>query len=409
MNNRNANDTIKGYYYQFDCSIKTILSLTSNTDSIIVEGIEDIDVETATDEVAIQCKYHSQTAYNHSVIAKPIRMMLSHFSSIKKYNSIYIKYHLHGHYKSGHEKLNRYVNNQQIVDIHFLKEKLLTYTEDGFQKKHYELLDLNDSDLKIFLELLSVNIYAENQSQQQQKIIDLLKDHFSCDQFASEHYYYSNALSEIIKISSNRKIEDRRISKGKFLKRINHKNALFNKWFIHIKGQESYAKEIKKKYFRRGLNQRDNERFFLIEVSNTDNIQNLKDLVFKVSERYSNLKMLERNTYCPYIYFHLLIPPILIELKNQLYSEDFDFIDGFPFLGCNFSVKHINQKACSQNKISIKFIDELSQLSEILASNSKTKEVYQFYREKPFFLAEDADFKEINIPVKQLEIIKEMI
>ncbi|MBB6239223.1 hypothetical protein HDC90_003875 [Pedobacter sp. AK013] len=61
MTDRTAIDTIKGYFYQFDYAISKLLELDLDTDTIIVEGIEDVDVSTATDELAIQCVYFNES------------------------------------------------------------------------------------------------------------------------------------------------------------------------------------------------------------------------------------------------------------------------------------------------------------------------------------------------------------
>src|SRR5690606_24543493 len=122
MTDRAAIDTIKGYFYQFDYSILQILQLTKDADTVTVEGIEDIDISTATEDTAIQCKYYARSEYNHSVIAKPIRLMLNHFAEYKKGNASKITYRLRGHYKSGHNKLIL------PIDIQFLKTHFLTYT-----------------------------------------------------------------------------------------------------------------------------------------------------------------------------------------------------------------------------------------------------------------------------------------
>ncbi len=74
--NRSAVDTIKGYFYQFDFTIKKLLELSNETDSVAIERVEDVDLKTSSEEIAIQCKYYSKSEYNHSVIAKPIRFTL---------------------------------------------------------------------------------------------------------------------------------------------------------------------------------------------------------------------------------------------------------------------------------------------------------------------------------------------
>ena len=46
MSKRSAEDTIKGYFYQFDYSISSILKLPNKKDLMTVEGVEDIDIDT---------------------------------------------------------------------------------------------------------------------------------------------------------------------------------------------------------------------------------------------------------------------------------------------------------------------------------------------------------------------------
>src|SRR4051794_491151 len=105
MADRTAIDTIKGYFYQFDYAIAKLLELSQDTDTIIVEGIEDVDINTATEETAIQCKYYAKTEYNHSVIAKPIKLMLNHYKEVTNGTKKKINYKLYGYFQSGQIKL----------------------------------------------------------------------------------------------------------------------------------------------------------------------------------------------------------------------------------------------------------------------------------------------------------------
>ena len=105
MVDRSAIETIKGYFYQFDYSIKRLLELVNDSDSITIERIEDVDIKTATSEIAIQCKYYSKTEYNHSIIAKPIRFMLTNFKSLVKKKQEPVSYLLYGYYSRRQEKL----------------------------------------------------------------------------------------------------------------------------------------------------------------------------------------------------------------------------------------------------------------------------------------------------------------
>ena len=102
MNTRDAVDTIRGYYYQFDYYILNILNQNIEDNKVYIECIEDIDIETANDKTAIQCKYYAGTEYNHSLISSAVRYMLQHFSKDKAKS---INYKIYGYYKSGQDKL----------------------------------------------------------------------------------------------------------------------------------------------------------------------------------------------------------------------------------------------------------------------------------------------------------------
>lgn len=96
MTDRSAVDTIRGYFYQFDMSIRSVLNLTNDTDSISIECIEDIDLRTASDVTAVQCKYYAKSEYNHSVIKEAVMYMLSHFKEVKAGTKPKISYVIRG-------------------------------------------------------------------------------------------------------------------------------------------------------------------------------------------------------------------------------------------------------------------------------------------------------------------------
>jgi len=402
MSNRNATDTIKGYFYQFDYSIEKLLTLSNDSDEIIVEGIEDIDIVTPTETTAIQCKYYSKTEYNHSVIAKPIRLMLSHYNDVKAGIKTKIKYLLYGFYSHGQSKLSF------PIDIVFLKEKFLTYKSGSVQIRHHDELGLNDAELQDFLNLLFIDIDAKEYSVQYNSILMLLKDIFSCDDFEAEYYFYNNALNEIRKIAIKNNANDRKIKKSDFINSINQKQLLFNKWFLELKGKKLYNRELKDKYFR-ALNKSPFERFFLIDLPASYSVNELKHLIFIISKRYSNLKKREPKTYCPYIFFNNLSKSKLLELKKQLFDEDFNFIDGFPFFGSDFSAKSISIKADNYNKINVKLFNDIGQILGTLDYITKTKEVYQFYFDNTILSIANGDIRNICVQITSIECIKEII
>ena len=74
---RDAVSTIKGYYYQFDHYILQLLSLQNDSDSVRIEGIEDVDIILKDTINAVQCKYYDETS------CSPLRNRQSHSSYVK--------------------------------------------------------------------------------------------------------------------------------------------------------------------------------------------------------------------------------------------------------------------------------------------------------------------------------------
>jgi len=131
--NRSAEATIAGYLYQFDNAILRILN-SDESDSVIIEGIEDIDIENPEKiKEVFQLKYYSGTDYSPSSISDPIQQMLKHFKLVEQGEQLPANYYLIAHFKSNIDSLKVDANNKLCQQddgtkaIDFLKEKLLTY------------------------------------------------------------------------------------------------------------------------------------------------------------------------------------------------------------------------------------------------------------------------------------------
>lgn len=232
MTIRAANATIKGYYYQFATSILKLLDLQSSTDTITVEGIEDIDINTATDTTAVQCKYLSKPRFINSAVREPIILMLDHFvnpSTPSNYN-----YVLYAHFET------EVPGNEPTIDLAKLKE-ILTYSEKKVEK-HYEIENsISDVQLNDFL-LQFKFIFGEEFNAQQQRIINKLKSQFSCTDFEADTFFYNNALRVVIDKAIQKDIAQRVITKAEFLSVIDCSKKLFSEWFIKLRSKKDYLK-----------------------------------------------------------------------------------------------------------------------------------------------------------------------
>jgi len=402
MADRTAIDTIKGYFYQFDYAIAKLLESANDEDKIVVEGVEDVDIKTATEDTAIQCKYYAKTEYNHSVIAKPIRLMLNHFKDVKEMKKPSVNYHLYGYFQSGQDKLSL------PVDVIFLKENFLTYTKEKAKHKHHLELGLDDSDLTDFLSKLKIDINALEYQAQLNKILNLLMVKFDCKNFEAELFYYNNALKFIKDVSVQGDIANREITKSDFLNKINTKKILFNEWYIQIKGEKSYYASLRKEYFG-DFNTLYKERFFLFEIDeNNYSRSDVKQILNLLIKKYTKI-INQPKPFCPYVYFYGMESAELIELKTDLIADDILLIDGFDFKGAKFNPDSLCQHPNISHPIKIKFINEFEFLESLLAITNRKSEIYQFYIGNEIFNSSNHSIKNVKIQVKQLNNIKEII
>lgn len=381
---RSATATIKGYYYQFDYFIHKLLNCGNDTDTVCVEGIEDIDINTALETTAIQCKYYAGTEYNHSIIAEPIKYMLDDFLNT---STPRIRYKLYGYYSSGQTKLTLPLTCDSFKS-NFLKLKVFSGVE------------LEDDIIHDFLSMLEIDINASDYDKQIADIINSLKSTFSCNEFDAEYYYYNNSLRLVKELSIDPDISKRTISKKVFLDQINKKEALFNEWFISLKGIDNYCSKIKREYFSQ-TNLSPHERFFLIECDSLISDTEIKTLLISIGRKYSKISSRrDPSTFCPYIYIHNLNPDRLKNILKNLHDDEYIFIDGYDYKNSEFSVKSICRKATYHNQIKLKFIYSLDSLTDIFAYTRITKEIYQFYVDKAFY--ENDVHKHIKIPIDKM-------
>jgi len=404
MKDRSAVDTIRGYFYQFDYSILKLLQLFDHNDSIALECIEDVDICTATEVTAVQCKYYSGTEYNHSVIKPAVMYMLTHFKAIRDEGKPVVRYSLCGNYKAGQHKLTL------PIDVAFLKQHFLRYSERKVERCHHDELNLSDADLAEFLSVLDIDINAASFEDQFAQVIQELQTTYGCTPFTAEYFYYNNAIALMRELAIQPLLVNRTITKREFLKRSDTSSVLFNEWFVLKKGEKAHFAALRNQYFS-NLNLSPFERFFLIEVDPVTLVRSdLKDVLHMLSKKWSKTTKRDGNSsFCPYVYVHGLPIEELILLKKELATEEFGFIDGYDFQGADFSVKSIAKRATYDNEIKLKVLNSIADLEVILGAVTKTREVYQFHLENSYFDLANKAVKHVKIQLKKLTDIKVII
>lgn len=394
---RTAIDTIRGYYYQFD--LYALELLESNDEEITLEGIEDVDIKNATETTAIQCKYYEGTTYNHSVIAEPIRLMLNHFSKNKSRD---FRYKLYGFYSGGQDKL------KFPLTIDFVKSKFFTFKKQGIKHEYHHELGLNDEDISLFISRLSIDVFAKSFMAQNDKLIEKIKQNWSCNQVEAENLYYPIVLKIVREIATDKKEAKRRINKSIFMAKVNeHRNPLVDIWFAEKCDADDYHKRMHRMYFTHGVNISPCERFFLIDCDATITDVEIKQMITSICHKWSKISRREQNPFVPYIYMNGLPLERITRIKEMLFSDGMQINDGHPYHLSPFKPNVIVQTPKGQDK-SVKIIDSLNAINDVLgAIHYKTREIYQFYLDKPFWGTNE--HKLVSLYIKTTKEVEQII
>lgn len=385
MSNRSANATILGYLYQFDFSISKILDTPEN-DEIELEGLEDIDITQDNEKNLYQCKYYSETKYNHSVIKDAIISMFTHFqeNKDKKY-----RYYLYGNFKSG---VDKYYNETTS------KEKRNELIKNNFLHKNgCVVLKFDDHELSAFSERLIVDLKAPRFEEQESKIIEKLKKFFPKHDDVNfvESVYLSNARTIISKLSSKK--AERTITRKKLInelleKKENIENCIF---FPYNKKYINHVKQcIRNQYLiPHTITKKPASRFFILDITNEEfetlGKGKICDLIIKYHEKFSCIKSNRADCFYPFFILPNLSNEKLKKIKNELHLNGKFILDEHPFNGSNKSYTHIIDERFNNDDFKpIKILSSHNEientLEEIIKQNKnnqlKEVQIFDFYR-----------------------------
>lgn len=321
MTTRSADATIKGYYYQFDTSILKLLGLQTDAESITVEGIEDIDINTATEATTVQCKYLSKPRFVNSAVREPIILMLDHFLNPTTPNNY--NYILYAHFE------NEIPGNEPTIDLLKLKE-ILTFTENKIEK-HYEIENsISDAQLNAFLLQFKL-IFGLEFYTQQKLVVDKLKTKFSCTEFEADTLYYNNALRIVIDKAIQKNSNQRVITKAEFISGIDCSHKLFNEWFIKLRSKKEYLRLVSQNLKSIRVLEPSKVKVILIDkyILDSNNsempllsfIENLNNKYYKPNSSLIDAK--------PLTIILDYDKPKLLEIKRSLIDNGIVFNDGY--------------------------------------------------------------------------------
>lgn len=414
MSNRSANATILGYLYQFDFSISKILDTPEN-DEIELEGLEDIDITQDNEKNLYQCKYYSETEYNHSVIKDAIIAMFTHFQKNKNKDKKY-RYYLYGNFKSGVNKYYNYTTSKE--------ERNELIKNNFLHKNGCAVSTFDDHELSDFSERLIIDLKAPCFEEQESKIIEKLQKFFPKHDDVNfvESVYLSNARTIISKLSSKK--EDRTITRKKLIdelleKKENIENYIF---FPHNTIYINNVKRcIKNQYFKTGTTTRKPaSRFFVLDITNEEfetlGKAIISSLIIKYHEKFSCIHSNRTDYFYPFFILPNLSNDNLNKIKNELYLNGKFILDEYPFNGSNKSYIHVIDERFNNNNFRpIKILSSHNEIINILEEIKKRNEVtlkeiqiFDFYRTSTIKISAE-NLLSFHFPQNSVDMLEEFI
>ena len=293
---RQADSTIKGYLYQFNKSILTILEAEKDA-SIVLEGaIEDIDIHSPSSTTTIQCKYHEDKKYHISSVAIPILEMLCHYCECA-YLGKKVSYVLYAYYAENVESVDmeafiaflgltkdkdilcKYFHRIYIVpdsDILAIANKLQKNKEDKDRLVNYYKTNRTSLTLRVDISEFWKNFSYVNAEQfdiLKDKVIQKLEEITDYDTAIS--MYYPNAFSMVASLSTKTTEKERTLTKKQLIMFLTQqKSVLLNKWTLEVLDKEQIIK-TKKKYLSSAFSSNPDIRAFVFSDDFLDNVDEI--------------------------------------------------------------------------------------------------------------------------------------
>jgi hypothetical protein len=343
MVKRSAEATIKGYYYQFDTTILKLIESTNGADSVVVEGIEDIDITSGSDIETIQCKYLSARKSTNSLIREPISLMLTHFVA----NSTNpINYTLYAHFE------DETPNTEKTIDLTLLKN-ILTHKEkvNGLWEIRVFHIDnsISDAQLSAFLARFKLR-FGEEFETQQKKVVQKLKAHFTCEDYDAEKLFYNNSLRIVMDKAIKKTVAERTLTKTDFINAINCGKILFSIWFKKYRTNKEYLVDIANRIkSTRALNPSKTKIIYIGKnILDADNSElPVSELIQNIIDKHYKVGAVFYNATPPMVVLDLDLAGVTA-LKKDLIRQGVKFNDGQENI--EFNVDLFNEKPIINKK-----------------------------------------------------------
>ncbi|UJL45790.1 hypothetical protein KFZ58_15585 [Virgibacillus sp. NKC19-16] len=371
---------IKGFNFQYDYILMKIIEESDYEKLIEIEQTEDYSDK----NVIVQVKYKERTSYTKSQIKKPVCQLLQLFKTDKRTPILYAFFQ------------NKKEEEILTIDVNYLNE-IIGDCKVGNTQYTF------DEKLKVEFVAKFNLIFTSAFQSQFENLIYKITEEFSCSEEEACIYYaqmYKYIEQKVVNNPPDQK-KNRICNKYELIELIRgNKELIFYSAYSDFLGKEKYYSLIYNKYFRES-NINFHERIFIIEVHGNTDKNELKEIIYRLRDRFFKKASLKKGTLikspAPYICFYNISAEVLKIIKTELLEEGYFFRDGFSFENADFNLQNVIEKCNPQNNIELKFINKIDYLDVIINSIKGIKKVYNLYTDSSIARQGFTDFNYIQI------------
>jgi hypothetical protein len=405
---REATASIRGYFYQLDATLLTILDAKLD-DEVVIEGIEDFDRYSFGEITYSQVKYYEAQALTNSVLREPLFKLFQHFYGLKETERFGRKYVLYGHYKEINIELDGFTAERFKEVMTYVKvEKDKSRTK----LSHLDALQCSDELINMFCS--KFEIYpAKEFSAQHDEVVSKLGTNQKVSEIEATGFHYPRAFDFIATLATEKNHLKRATSLRELQEHLKGTQAIHHSWLLREKSATEYARFMRKLYFSH-QNAAGVIRVFILEAEKGSDHQKIADQVLEIAKKWSSYKSVRTpnaDRYAPFVMLRNAEKSLAQEVKNSLYERGLEFVDGYPYLGSQFRADQVRLAQTKERAIAVRLVDDLSQLEDALDGMSrKPVDVFDFFTDAPMALKlAGARIRGFSIPIDDITHIKSII
>lgn len=405
---REATASIRGYFYQLDAALLDILAAGLD-DDVVIEGVEDFDRYSPDGITYNQVKYYEAKSLTDPVLRDPLHKLFQHFHGLKEGERVGRKYVLYGHYKEIKIALDSLtVERFKEVMTYFKFEDDKSRTK----KSHLDGLDIPDDLIETFCGIFEVRP-AKEFAAHRAEVISQLCANQQVTEFEATGFHYPRAFDFVATLATKKKHHDRATSLRKLQEHLKGTQAIHHSWLLREKEAAGYGRFMRQLYFSQ-QNTAGVIRVFILEVDKNADHQVVADQVLEMARKWSSAKSPRTpnaDRHAPLVMLRNAGDALTQEVKNSLYDQGVEFVDGHPYRGSPFRADHVQLAQTKERAIAVRFVDDLAQLADALdGMGRKPRRIYDFFKSTPMQLNLDgANIRGFSIPIDDISLIKKII